>query len=87
MSNAEVQGYGCIYTGAAATAIGAFAGSGQLVQVLTGGAALAVPPIDFVLAVTGTVFAGLCAVGALAAPAVVRTWHEYYDDEEVAPQP
>jgi hypothetical protein len=87
MTNSEVQGYGCLYTGAAATAIGALAGSGQLVQVLTGGSLVTIPPIDFALAVTGTVFAGFCAVGALTAPAVVRMWHEYYDQEEVAPSP
>jgi hypothetical protein len=87
MSNAEVQGYGCLYTGAAATAIGTFAGSSQLIQVLTGGSIVSVAPLDFALAVTGTIFAGFCAVGALAAPAVVRMWYEYYDHAEVAPQP
>lgn len=87
ISNSEVQGYGCLYTGAAATAIGAFAGSAELVQVLTGGSAVAVAPVDFALAVTGTVFAGFCAVGALAAPAVVRMWHQYFDGEQVAPPP
>ena len=87
MSNSEVQAFGCLYTGGAATLIGAFAGSGQLVQVLTGGAAISVAPVDFALAVSGTVFAGFCAVGALGAPAVVRLWHEYYDREAVAPPP
>jgi hypothetical protein len=84
MSTAELQGYGCLYAGGAATVLGAFAGSSQLVQVLTGGAALAVAPIDFALAVTGTIFAGFCAVGALGAPAAVRMWHTYYDREEIA---
>ena len=83
MSNSEVQGFGCLYTGAAATVLGAIGGSGQLVQVLTGGAALSVAPIDFALAVSGTIFAGFCAVGALGAPAAVRLWHQYYDGEEV----
>jgi hypothetical protein len=87
MSNAEVQGYGCLYTGAAATAVGAIGGSAELVQVLTGGSIVAVPAVDFALAVTGTVFAGFCAVGALAAPAVVRMWREYYNGEEVASPP
>ena len=87
MSNSEVQAFGCLYTGGAATVIGAFAGSAQLVQVLTGGAAMAVAPVDFALAVTGTIFAGFCAVGALGAPAAVRLWREYYDKEEVAPSP
>ena len=87
MSNSEVQGFGCLYVGGAATLIGAYGGSGQLVQVLTGGAALSVAPIDFALAVTGTIFAGFCAVGALGAPAAVRLWHEYYDGEAVAPTP
>jgi hypothetical protein len=83
MSTAELQGYGCLYTGGAATLIGTFAGSSQLVLVLTGGSILSVAPIDFALAVTGTVFAGFCAVGALGAPAVVRMWHTYYDGEVV----
>ena len=83
MSNSEVQGYGCLYTGGVATMFGAIGGSGQLIQVLTGGAAISVAPIDFALAVTGTIFAGFCAVGALAAPAAVRMWHQYYDGEQV----
>jgi hypothetical protein len=87
MSNSEVQGYGCLYMGAGTTAIAAFAGSGQLVQVLTGGAVVTVAPVDLMLAITGTIFAGFCAVGALAAPAVVRIWHVYYDGERVAPTP
>jgi hypothetical protein len=87
MTNAELQGYGCLYTGGAATVLGAMGGSSQLIAVLTGGAAVSVPPIDFALAVTGTIFAGFCAVGALGAPAVVRMWHQYYDGEEVVAPP
>jgi hypothetical protein len=87
MSTSEVQGYGCLYAGGGTTAIAAFAGSSELVQVLTGGSAVAVAPVDLILAVSGTIFAGFCAVGALAAPAVVRMWHEYYDAERVAPAP
>ena len=83
MSNAEVQGFGCLYAGGAATVLGIIGGSGQLVQVLTGGAAVSVAPLDFALAVSGTIFAGFCAVGALGAPAVVRLWHQYYDGEAV----
>jgi hypothetical protein len=85
ISNAEVQAFGCLYTGATATAIAAFAGSGQLIQALTGGAVISVAPVDFALAVTGTIFAGFCAAGALAAPAIVRLWHEYYNGQKVAP--
>ena len=83
MSNAEVQGFGCLYAGGAATVLGIIGGSGQLVQVLTGGAAVSVAPLDFALAVSGTIFAGFCAVGALGGPAVVRMWHQYYDGETV----
>jgi hypothetical protein len=84
MSNAEVQGFGCLYTGAAATGVGALAGTNELILVFAGGAVVPTTPLSLVLAVTGTVFASFCAVGALGAPAVVRVWNEYFGGEEVA---
>jgi hypothetical protein len=84
-SNAEVQGYGCLATGGVATALGTIAGSDQMVLVFAGGSLAPATPVGLALAVAGTVFASFCAVGALAMPAAVRLWREYYEGMEVAP--
>jgi hypothetical protein len=87
LSNAVVQGYGCLGTGGMMTALGAFAGDSQLVLVFAGGSVVPATPLGLALAVTGTVFASFCAIGALAAPAIVHVWQEYYPDTELAPTP
>jgi hypothetical protein len=84
-SNAEVQGYGCLAAGGVATALGAIVGSDQMVLVFAGGSLAPTTPLGLALAVAGTVFASFCAVGALAVPAAVRLWREYYDGMEVIP--
>jgi len=87
MTNFEMQGYGCLATGGAATAAAALADSNELVLIFAGGTVPPSTPIALVLAVTGTIFASFCAVGALATPAVVRMWKYYYDGIPVAAPP
>jgi hypothetical protein len=84
MSNAEVQGFGCLATGGTTTVLTVLGGTQELVLVFAGGSLPPTTSIGLALAVTGTIFASFCAVGALAAPAVVRMWHQYYDGMEVA---
>jgi hypothetical protein len=84
MSNAEVEGYGCLTSGGIAMTLGALAGSDELILVLAGGSLIPTTAIGVALAVTGTIFASFCAVGAMATPAIMRTWHQYYDGAELA---
>ena len=84
MTNFEMQGYGCLATGGLTTAVAALADSNELVLIFGGGTVPPSTPIALVIAVTGTIFASFCAVGALATPAVVRMWDYYYDGMRVA---
>jgi len=87
MTNFEMQGYGCLATGGVTTAVAALADSNELVLIFAGGTVPPSTPIALVIAVTGTIFASFCAVGALATPAVVRMWKYYYDGMPVAAPP
>ena len=87
MTTSEMQGYGCLVSGAAATLLTVIAGTNELVMVFAGSPVLPTTSIGLGLAVGGTIFASVCAVGALATPAVVRLWNYYYDGMRVAPAP
>lgn len=80
LSTSEKQGYGCLFAGAASLAVTAIPGSGPMIGVFTGAAAL--PPVGTAglgLAIAGTIFASTCAVGALVAPTAIRLWRYYYE--------
>ena len=87
LSDGEAQGFGCLSTGLAATALTWVAGTNQMIMVVAGGTLAPTNPLGVALAVTGTVFASVCAVGALATPAVVRLWRIYVDGMQVRSEP
>ncbi len=72
----EMEGYGCLASGAAATALTALAGTNELILVF-GGTITPTTPIGLGVAMAGTIFASFCAIGALATPAVARLWRYY----------
>ena len=82
-SGSELQSYGCLGLGAPMTAIATFAGDTQLLLLFTGGTVAPAGTLALGMAVAGTVFASFCAIGALAAPGVVRVWRIYYEGAEV----
>ena len=82
-SDAEVQGYGCLLGGTAATALTWLAGTNQMIMVVAGGTLGPTNTAGVLVAVAGTVFASVCAVGALATPAVMRAWHIFYEGKHV----
>jgi hypothetical protein len=53
-------------------------GTNGLILVFAGGTVLPTSSVGVVIAATGMIFASVCAVGALATPAVVRLWDYYY---------
>jgi hypothetical protein len=77
ISDIEMQGYGCLVSGAIATGLTALAGSNELILVVAGGTLSPTNPIGAAVAFAGTVFASVCAVGALATPALVRIYRIY----------
>jgi len=87
MTNSEMQGYGCLTAGGVATALTAMTGTDELILVFAGGTVTPATPVGAVIAVTGMIFASVCAVGALATPAVVRMWNYYYGGMRPAPAP
>lgn len=85
LSNPEKQGFGCLAVGGAAMALGAFAGFDELVLVFGGGGLAPTTTTGHVIAVAGMIFASFCAVGALATPAIVRLWNDYYGNGGTVP--
>jgi hypothetical protein len=78
LSTAEKQGYGCMMAGGASLVLTAMTGTGEVVALFTGATTLpAMDAFGLGLAITGTVFASTCAVGALIAPTAVRLWRYY----------
>ena len=78
-SGSELQSYGCLTTGIPMMGVAAFAGDTQLLMLFTGGTIAPTGALALGMAVAGTVFASFCAIGALAAPGVVRMWRIYHD--------
>ena len=88
MSAAEEEGYGCLVAGGAALALTAVVGAPDTLLLFTGGASVpAGSAFGVGLAVAGTAFASICAVGAIVAPTVIRLWSYYVRGEEVVRRP
>ncbi len=87
MSDGEIQGYGCLISGAFATALTWIAGTNQMIMVVAGGTLAPTNAVGVAVAITGTVFASVCAVGALGTPALIRLWHLYYEGKHVKATP
>ena len=88
LSAAEEEGYGCLVAGGAALALTAAVGAPDTLLLFTGAATVpAASPFGVGLAVAGTAFASICAVGAIVAPTVIRLWSYYVRGEEVVKKP
>lgn len=88
VSTSEKQGYGCLIAGGASLVLTAIAGTNQVVGIFTGASSLPpAGPLGVGLAVTGTVFASTCAVGALVAPTAIRLWRYYYEGDPIVVTP
>ena len=88
LSAAEEEGYGCLVAGGAALALTAVVGAPDTLLLFTGGATVPTGSAFGVgLAVAGTAFASICAVGAIVAPTVIRLWSYYVRGEEVVRRP
>ena len=78
LTESQAQGYGCLLAGSTATAVTMLAGANEIVLVIAGGTLVPTSPFTLGIVVVGTVFASICAVGALATPAVLHMW-DYYN--------
>lgn len=77
LSDSEAQGYGCLISGGLATGLTMLAGSDHLIKIVAGGTIGPATPAALIVALTGTVFASVCAVGALATSALMRLYDLY----------
>ena len=73
----EIEGYGCLGAGGAATVATALAGADELILVF-GATISPTTPVGIAVALTGTIFASYCAIGALATPALIHMWNHLY---------
>ena len=88
ISTSEKQGYGCLIAGGASLVLTAITGTNQVVGIFPGASTLPpAGPLGVGLAVTGTVFASTCAVGALVAPTAIRLWRYYYQGDPIVGTP
>ena len=78
MNSSERQGYACLIGGGAALGIAALAGANESVLIIAGGSMLPSSPVLLWSALTGTLFASVCAATAVAVPAMIRLWDYYY---------
>ena len=88
LSAPEEEGYGCLVAGGAALALTAAVGAPDTLMLFTGGASVpAGSAFGVGLAVAGTAFASICAVGAIVAPTFIRLWGYYVRGEEIVRRP
>lgn len=88
LSAPEEEGYGCLVAGGAALALTAAVGAPDILLLFTGASTVpAGSPFGVGLAVAGTAFASICAVGAIVAPTAVRLWRYYVGGAEMVQKP
>jgi hypothetical protein len=78
MNSSERQAYACMIAGGASLLAVQLVDAGAAVATITGGPVLAFHPVLLWSALTGTLFASVCAAAALMAPGVIRLWDYYY---------
>jgi hypothetical protein len=78
INSSEIQAYACILAGGGSLLTVSLVGAVAAVATITG-APVAVPhPVIIWSALTGTLFASVCAAAAVMAPGVIRMWDYYY---------
>lgn len=87
MSEAELQGAGCILSGTAGMVVAYGVGANEVVMVVAGGVLTPSTPLIMGVVMLSTIFTSGCAVGAIAAPFLHWGYREYLgwtsDDTEV----
>jgi hypothetical protein len=77
MSDGEKQGFGCLISGSLSLGATLLANPNEMIMVIAGGTLAPTTTIGVGVAILGTVFASICAVGAIATPAILWTWNHY----------
>jgi hypothetical protein len=70
MSDGEKQGFGCLISGSLSLGATLLANPNEMIMVIAGGTLAPTTTIGVGVAILGTVFASICAVGAIATPAI-----------------
>lgn len=78
VNSSERQAYACMIAGGGSLLAVQLVDAGAAVATITGGPLLAFHPVLLWTALTGTLFASVCAAAALMAPGVIRLWDYYY---------
>jgi hypothetical protein len=76
MSEAELQGAGCLLSGSVATLASYATNANEVVMVAAGGTLIPSTPALLGIAVLTTIFTSGCAVGAIAAPFAYWTYRQ-----------
>jgi hypothetical protein len=76
MSEAELQGAGCLLSGSVATFASYATNANEVVMVAAGGTLIPSTPALLGIAVLTTIFTSGCAVGAIAAPFAYWTYRQ-----------
>ncbi len=78
INSSERQAYACMLAGGASLLAVQLVDAGAAVATITGGPVMAFHPVLLWSALTGTLFASVCAAAALMVPGVLRLWDYYY---------
>ena len=78
-SEAELQGAGCLGVGGASTLVAYMINTNEYLMIAAGGTMASTSPAVVALALFSTVAASGCAVGAIAAPVIMRWYRDAQD--------
>lgn len=77
INSSEAQAYACMLTGGAALLTVSLVDAAAAVATITGAPVMMPHPVLIWSALTGTLFASVCAAAAVMVPGVIRLW-DYY---------
>lgn len=78
INSSEMQAYACILGGGGSLLAVSLVGATAAVATITGAPVMVPHPVLVWSALTGTLFASVCAAAAVMAPGVIRLWDYYY---------
>ena len=82
-----MQAYACILGGGASLLAVSLVDAAAAVATITGAPVMVAHPVLIWSALTGTLFASVCAAAAVMTPGVIRLWDYYYFGMRPAQEP
>ncbi len=78
INSSEIQAYACILGGGTSLLAVSLVDTAAAVATITGAPVMMPHPVLIWSALTGTLFASVCAAAAVMAPGIIRLWDYYY---------